>query len=136
MPLKPICRPLCTFGTNVKSTKWRSNSVRKCALDTILLSQTICHSGKQFELFQIRWSSSSFTMSESFGLTKAETRNLSFKYESLYLIGGSPARTYRDTKCVDLIRPRLIVSKARFKSKNTAKSPCFYHCFPSIDLVK
>jgi hypothetical protein len=80
MPLKP----LCTFGTNVKSTKWKSNSVRKCVLDTMLLSRTICYLRRQIELFQILWSSSSFTMSKSFGLTKAETRNLPFKNSKLY----------------------------------------------------
>jgi hypothetical protein len=96
------------IGTNVKSFKWRSDSVKKCVLDTILLSWTICYSGRQFEFIQIRWSSSSFTMSKLFGLTKAETRNYSFKKESLCLIGGRPARTSHDITCVDLIRPKQI----------------------------
>jgi hypothetical protein len=47
-------------------------------------------------------------MSKSFGLAQTETRNLSFKNESLCLIGGRPARTSTDSTCVDLIRPKQI----------------------------
>jgi hypothetical protein len=100
MPLKLIRTPLCTLGTDVRSTHWRSNKLRKkmrpryhtTLADNLPFGKAVRIHPDSMELIELHHE-------QIVRLNQSR---------SLCLIGRRPARTSTDITCVDLISPKQI----------------------------